>query len=124
MRFWGGLILIFKFITVLIMGLGSNGGEDVVVDDGDGGGDGADCGIGGKSFGSVSCSICLETVIDNGDRSWAKLQCGHQFHLGESKLSRFGTDFVKDFFFTKKFGMVRSGLKFAHLISWMCLVLD
>ncbi|PPR87910.1 hypothetical protein GOBAR_AA32781 [Gossypium barbadense] len=35
----------------------------------------------GKSFGSVSCSICLETVTDNGDQSWAKLQCGHQFHL-------------------------------------------
>ncbi|XVE89635.1 hypothetical protein DITRI_Ditri20bG0011800 [Diplodiscus trichospermus] len=63
------------------MGLGSNGGDDVEVDDGDEGGDVADCGNGGKSFGSVSCSICLETVTDNGDRSWAKLQCGHQFHL-------------------------------------------
>ncbi|XP_022744724.1 E3 ubiquitin-protein ligase RFI2-like isoform X3 [Durio zibethinus] len=63
------------------MGLGINGGDDVVVDDSDGGADGADCGNGGKSFGSVSCSICLETVADNGDRSWAKLQCGHQFHL-------------------------------------------
>ncbi|XVF06026.1 hypothetical protein REPUB_Repub06bG0012600 [Reevesia pubescens] len=62
------------------MGLGSNGGDDVVVDDGEGG-DGSGCGNGGKSFGSVSCSICLETVTDNGDRSWAKLQCGHQFHL-------------------------------------------
>ncbi|XP_077240696.1 E3 ubiquitin-protein ligase RFI2-like [Tasmannia lanceolata] len=29
----------------------------------------------------VSCSICLETVTDNGDRSTAKLQCGHEFHL-------------------------------------------
>ncbi|KAK4750937.1 hypothetical protein SAY87_004419 [Trapa incisa] len=29
----------------------------------------------------VPCSICLEAVTDNGDRSWAKLQCGHQFHL-------------------------------------------
>ncbi|KAL2345662.1 hypothetical protein Fmac_006947 [Flemingia macrophylla] len=34
-----------------------------------------------KSFASVPCSICLEPVTDNGDRSWAKLQCGHQFHL-------------------------------------------
>ncbi|KAK4751128.1 hypothetical protein SAY87_004610 [Trapa incisa] len=33
---------------------------------------------GGKS---VPCSICLEVVTDNGDRSWAKLTCGHQFHL-------------------------------------------
>ncbi|KAE8726827.1 hypothetical protein F3Y22_tig00006038pilonHSYRG00001 [Hibiscus syriacus] len=59
------------------MGLGSIGGTDVVVDDGGSGG----CGNGGESVGSVSCSICLETVADNGDRSWAKLQCGHQFHL-------------------------------------------
>lgn len=36
---------------------------------------------GGKAAVSVSCSICLEVVADNGDRSWAKLQCGHQFHL-------------------------------------------
>ncbi|XP_054801864.1 E3 ubiquitin-protein ligase RFI2-like [Prosopis cineraria] len=56
------------------MGFGID--DDVVVDDGDG-----DAGAGGKSFGSVSCSICLEVVADNGDRSWAKLQCGHQFHL-------------------------------------------
>nr|AGZ15397.1 zinc finger RING-type [Phaseolus vulgaris] len=34
-----------------------------------------------KSYGSVPCSICLEAVTDSGDRSWAKLQCGHQFHL-------------------------------------------
>lgn len=62
------------------MGLGNN--ENVVVDDTDGSG----CGVagGGKSCcGSVSCSICLEVVTDNGDRSWAKLQCGHHFHLGK-----------------------------------------
>lgn len=45
-----------------------------VVDDG--GGKGGDVAVG-----SVSCSICLEVVTDSGDRSWAKLQCGHQFHL-------------------------------------------
>lgn len=61
------------------MGLG-NSENDVVVDDG-AGGDVAGGGGCGKSFGSVSCSICLEVVTDNGDRSWAKLQCGHQFHL-------------------------------------------
>lgn len=66
------------------MGLGSD--EEVVVEDSDGVGGGGGCG--GKSYGgSVSCSICLEVVADNGDRSWAKLQCGHQFHLGESKLN-------------------------------------
>nr|XP_043621937.1 E3 ubiquitin-protein ligase RFI2 [Erigeron canadensis] len=43
---------------------------DLVVDD-DGGGCKA----------TISCSICLDIVTDNGDRSWAKLQCGHQFHL-------------------------------------------
>ncbi|XP_010506813.1 PREDICTED: uncharacterized protein LOC104783362 [Camelina sativa] len=29
----------------------------------------------------VSCSICLELVLDDGTRSKAKLQCGHLFHL-------------------------------------------
>ncbi|XP_039029666.1 E3 ubiquitin-protein ligase RFI2-like [Hibiscus syriacus] len=62
------------------MGLGSNCGTDVVVDDGGGGG-GTGGGDGEESLGSVSCSICLETVADNGDRAWAKLQCGHRFHL-------------------------------------------
>uniref|UniRef100_A0A5B6ZJU3 RING-type domain-containing protein n=1 Tax=Davidia involucrata TaxID=16924 RepID=A0A5B6ZJU3_DAVIN len=46
--------------------------DDVdLLDDGDGGG----------KVSLVSCSICLETVTDNGVRSWAKLQCGHEFHL-------------------------------------------
>ncbi|KAF1860803.1 hypothetical protein Lal_00000216 [Lupinus albus] len=35
-------------------------------------------GVGG---GLVPCSICLEVVTSNGDRSSAKLRCGHQFHL-------------------------------------------
>lgn len=48
--------------------------EDVdILDDGDGGGKAS----------AVSCSICLEVVTDNGSRSRAKLQCGHEFHLGE-----------------------------------------
>lgn len=62
------------------MGLGTDQEEDnkhvrnnKVVDEGDG--------PGTKSSGSVSCSICLEIVTDNGDRSLAKLLCGHQFHL-------------------------------------------
>ncbi|KAK1388458.1 E3 ubiquitin-protein ligase RFI2 [Heracleum sosnowskyi] len=42
------------------------------VDDGDG------C---GKALSAVSCTICLDVVTDSGDRSFAKLQCGHQFHL-------------------------------------------
>ncbi|KAL2993987.1 hypothetical protein AAZX31_10G142400 [Glycine max] len=67
-----------SLFRVFVMGLGNdeeedNNNNDKVVDDGDVGG--------GKSFGSVSCSICLEVVADNGDRSWSKLQCGHQFHL-------------------------------------------
>ncbi|XP_038878885.1 E3 ubiquitin-protein ligase RFI2 [Benincasa hispida] len=60
------------------MGLGND--EDAVAEDGDYGDGGCGTG-GGKSFGSVSCSICLDVVADSGDRSWAKLQCGHQFHL-------------------------------------------
>ncbi|KAL2941074.1 E3 ubiquitin-protein ligase RFI2 [Bienertia sinuspersici] len=48
--------------------------ESDTIDDGDGGGK-------SLSLSNVSCSICLEPVTDNGDRSWAKLQCGHEFHL-------------------------------------------
>ncbi|EEF39254.1 E3 ubiquitin-protein ligase RFI2 [Ricinus communis] len=33
------------------------------------------------SSSGISCSICLDTVLDNGGRSRAKLQCGHEFHL-------------------------------------------
>lgn len=57
--------------------------ESDAVDDGDGGG--------GKSLSSsnASCSICLEAVSDNGERSWAKLQCGHEFHLGNMILIPF-----------------------------------
>ncbi|KAJ7530083.1 hypothetical protein O6H91_15G078400 [Diphasiastrum complanatum] len=32
-------------------------------------------------LGSVSCSVCLELVTDAGERSIAKLKCGHHFHL-------------------------------------------
>ena len=51
-------------------------GDLDLIDDGDGG---------GKASSAVSCSICLEIVADNGDRSWAKLHCGHHFHLGISR---------------------------------------
>ncbi|XP_047980889.1 E3 ubiquitin-protein ligase IPI1 isoform X1 [Salvia hispanica] len=47
-------------------------GDADLLDDGD---------RGGCKAAPVSCSICLDAVTDNGDRSWAKLQCGHQFHL-------------------------------------------
>ncbi|KAH0448812.1 hypothetical protein IEQ34_022612 [Dendrobium chrysotoxum] len=30
---------------------------------------------------AVSCSICLDLVLDRGERSIARLQCGHEFHL-------------------------------------------
>eukprot|EP00262_Sarcandra_glabra_P009830 TRINITY_DN2445_c0_g2_i1.p1 TRINITY_DN2445_c0_g2~~TRINITY_DN2445_c0_g2_i1.p1 ORF type:complete len:421 (+),score=29.28 TRINITY_DN2445_c0_g2_i1:235-1497(+) len=30
---------------------------------------------------SLFCSICLEAVTDDGTRSTAKLQCGHEYHL-------------------------------------------
>ncbi|XP_047313231.1 E3 ubiquitin-protein ligase RFI2-like [Impatiens glandulifera] len=42
--------------------------------------DSMDDGDGGKSS-YVPCSICLDDVADDGKRSWAKLRCGHQFHL-------------------------------------------
>jgi hypothetical protein len=65
------------------MGLGNKGnkfnfGDNDLADEASG----AD-GDEGDGFGSVACSICLETVVKNGDRAWANLQCDHQFHLGE-----------------------------------------
>ncbi|CAH8259458.1 unnamed protein product [Arabidopsis lyrata] len=66
------------------MGLGNKGnkfnfGDNDLADEGSAAdGDSRDEGDG---FGSVACSICLETVVKNGDRAWANLQCDHQFHL-------------------------------------------
>ena len=79
------------------MGLGN---DDVSVVDDEGGTDSSVGGNGSKKCfgGFVSCSICLEVVADNGDRSWAKLQCGHQFHLGESRIHY--TAFFFFFFFS------------------------
>lgn len=58
------------------MVVGTKGGD--VMDDDDVGG------VEPPSHGEVSfvsCSICLDLVTDNGERSRAKLQCGHEFHL-------------------------------------------
>ncbi|RWR94652.1 zinc finger protein [Cinnamomum micranthum f. kanehirae] len=54
------------------MGLGET---DLLEDDGRG-----DAGM-SFAVAAISCSICLEAVKDKGDRSTAKLQCGHEFHL-------------------------------------------
>ncbi|XP_010909243.1 E3 ubiquitin-protein ligase IPI1 [Elaeis guineensis] len=35
----------------------------------------------GAMSAASSCSICLELVLNQGDRSTARLQCGHEFHL-------------------------------------------
>ncbi|CAA7388827.1 unnamed protein product [Spirodela intermedia] len=51
-------------------------GEGVPEGDDVAGGDGA---LASPSL--VPCSICLEAVKDDGERSTAKLLCGHQFHL-------------------------------------------
>lgn len=78
-----GVVCGYLIIDLLKMGLD---GADLL-DDGDSAGVGG--GGEGKGSAAVSCSICLEVVSDNGDRSWAKLQCGHQFHLGK-RVSYFG----------------------------------
>jgi hypothetical protein len=51
-----------------------------------------DGGVGGArgaepQVSGVHCSICLDLVSDNGGRSRAKLQCGHEFHLGKRYCS-------------------------------------
>lgn len=39
---------------------------------------------GGGGAGAAACSICLDPVLARGaGRSVAKLQCGHEFHLGQ-----------------------------------------
>ncbi|XP_010546729.1 PREDICTED: uncharacterized protein LOC104818723 [Tarenaya hassleriana] len=67
------------------MGLGNDAkkcsfGDNGLADDGRGGAD-CDSRDGDGRSGSVACSICLDMVAVNGDRSWATLQCGHRFHL-------------------------------------------
>lgn len=57
--------------------------------DGDGGGAAAARSVEPQVSG-VHCSICLDLVSDNGGRSRAKLQCGHEFHLGKRDCSWFG----------------------------------
>ncbi|OEL33671.1 hypothetical protein BAE44_0005310 [Dichanthelium oligosanthes] len=53
------------------------GGEEEQVGE-DGGGEGGE----EKAAAVVSCSICLDTVVaGGGERSTARLQCGHEFHL-------------------------------------------
>lgn len=47
-----------------------------------------DGGVGGArgaepQVSGVHCLICSDLVSDNGGRSRAKLQCGHEFHLGK-----------------------------------------
>ncbi|KAJ0039284.1 hypothetical protein Pint_22724 [Pistacia integerrima] len=71
----------------------ANDNDNVAVDDAVS--DGGECNSGGKGFGSLSCSICLDLITDNGDRSWAKLQCGHQFHF-VSLLEIFASLFSMD----------------------------
>ncbi|KAJ0040394.1 hypothetical protein Pint_27646 [Pistacia integerrima] len=71
----------------------ANDNANVAVDDAVS--DGGECNSGGKGFGYLSCSICLDLINDNGDRSWAKLQCGHQFHF-VSLLEIFASLFSMD----------------------------
>lgn len=64
-------------------------GEEEQLGQGGGGeGEGEGEGEGGcgeeKAAAVMSCSICLDTVVAGGEeRSTARLQCGHEFHLGE-----------------------------------------
>ncbi|KAF3506298.1 hypothetical protein F2Q69_00003020 [Brassica cretica] len=80
-----GFLLRFD-LNWCVMGLGNKvnkfnfGDNDHLPDEGGGGEE-------GDGFGSVACSICLDTVAKDGDRAWANLQCGHQFHLGNVFLS-------------------------------------
>jgi hypothetical protein len=46
-------------------------------------------GVNEEKAAAVSCSICLEAVVTaGGERSTARLQCGHEFHLGKGRRVR------------------------------------
>ena len=65
------------------MGVGAEPKEDAAAA---GSAAAAEEGAGGKEekAAAVSCSICLDAVLAAaGERSTARLQCGHEFHLGE-----------------------------------------
>ncbi|KAJ7526197.1 hypothetical protein O6H91_17G087100 [Diphasiastrum complanatum] len=46
--------------------------------------------MGSLTMSTVSCSVCLDAVKDvgGGERSIAKLKCGHLFHLGGRTILR------------------------------------
>uniref|UniRef100_A0A0E0ENE8 RING-type domain-containing protein n=1 Tax=Oryza meridionalis TaxID=40149 RepID=A0A0E0ENE8_9ORYZ len=70
---------------------------------------------GGGGGGGASCSICLDPVVAGG-RSVARLQCGHEFHLGQilpapapapaSALSPGVRDFGPDLWENGRFGSI------------------
>jgi hypothetical protein len=48
----------------------------------------------GGGGGAAACSICLDAVLARGaGRSVAKLQCGHEFHLGQIPRAAAGLRF-------------------------------
>ncbi|KAI3773146.1 hypothetical protein L6452_04349 [Arctium lappa] len=57
----------------------SSKNTDVIITDADVVDDSSSPALGCSS--SVPCSICFDLVIDEGERSTAKLHCGHRFHL-------------------------------------------
>ncbi|XP_026449483.1 E3 ubiquitin-protein ligase RFI2-like [Papaver somniferum] len=60
------------------MGLGD---LDSLDDDEGGNGGGGRKSVVEVSLSYAQCSICLDVIEDNGERSRAKLYCGHEFHL-------------------------------------------
>lgn len=64
----------------------------------------AEEGAGGKEEkAAVSCSICLDAVVAaSAERSTARLQCGHEFHLGKvpwsDLLMRYRTELCDSIF--------------------------
>lgn len=90
----------------------------------DGGGGMVGPAISGGASANVFCSICLESVISDGDRSTARLQCGHQFHLGRwweissflgRRIFRIFSLFFGAFFFSPRCrGWIFVGMIYRH----------
>jgi hypothetical protein len=70
------------------MGAGTDpkGAAPATGEEEDGGGGKEEKAAAAAAAAAMSCSICLEAVVAaSGERSTARLQCGHEFHLGKGR---------------------------------------
>ncbi|AQK57760.1 RING/U-box superfamily protein [Zea mays] len=79
----------------------------------------------GGGGGAAACSICLDAVLArSAGRSVAKLQCGHEFHLGRIPRAAAGLRFF-DFIASSTWFRLNNGDALTHvrMVSLMMLML-